>query len=156
MQYAHNIKISVFVKESESESAITAALKKLSGLPEKSFAATEKKERVGIGRTVAAGFNEESIIILELILTSQKHIKQFLNHLLSLLSPSDKELLRRQKTSRIDAALHFFIRLDKSHLLRDDVLLTGGGSCFHLTITLAAFPRKREAAERVADALFAS
>ncbi len=156
MQYAHNAKISVFVKEGESESEILAALKKLSGLQEESFTATEKKERTAVGRTSAAGFNDEKIIILELFLTSQKHVKQFLNHLLSLLSPSDKKLLRRQKASRIDNGLHFFIRLDKSHLLRDDVLVTDGGSCFHVSIALAAFPRKQEAAERVVDALFAS
>lgn len=156
MQYAHNAKISVFVKEGESEPAITTALKKLSGLPEESFTTTEKKERTVVGRMVAAGFNEEKIIILELILTSQKHLKKFLNHFLSILSPSDKELLRRQKASRIDTALHFFIRLDKSHLLRDDVLVTDGGSCFHISIALAAFPRKREAAEKVVDALLSS
>ena len=155
MHYAHHVKISVFVKEEESESAITAALKKLSGLPEECFTAPNKKERVTLKRIVADGFNDEKIIILELMMAKQAHVKQFLHHLLSLLSSSDKELLRRQKATRIDDNFHFFIRLDKAHLLRDDVLLTDAGSCFHLTIALAAFPRKREAAEKVVEMLLA-
>ncbi len=155
MQDPTNAKRSIFVHEGESEQAIATALKKLSGLPEDCFAPTEKKELVTLTRTVAAGFNEKKIIILELVILKQKHLKYFFTHLSTILSSSDKELLRRQKSSRIDDGLFFYLRLDKAHLLRDDVLLTDGGSCFHLKIALAAFPRKKEAAEKVVDMLLA-
>lgn len=156
MQYAHNATLSVFVTQGESEEAITACLKKLSGLPEESFTTTEKKERVTITRTVASGFNNQAVIILELFLSQQKHVKLFLSHLLAVLSASDKQLLRAQKKSRIDSGLFFYLRFDKNHLLKDDILLTDGGSCFHVKLCLAAFPRKQEAAEKVVDALLTS
>jgi len=44
----------------------------------------------------------------------------------------------------------FFIRLDKAKLLEEDAFwITDCGNCFHIKITLASFPKTRDAALKV-------
>ena len=39
--------------------------------------------------------------------------------------------------------MHFFIRLDKEKLLKEDYEVTDSGECFHIKLHIAAFPSKR-------------
>lgn len=143
MKLAHKIEITVFSKPGEDEELIRRKL--LSLLP---FDAG--KEKIEIKETKASGFNQKDIKIFEIELSKDRHINEFLKNLSDKLSAGQKELLLRQISSRLDSQLRFFIRLDKDRLLKNnDVLITDSGNCFHITISIAAFPARVENAVKV-------
>ena len=76
--------------------------------------------------------------------------------LLKRLNTDQKELLSRQLESRLDEEQNFYIRLGKKELLRDDYYITETGDCFHIKMTVAAFPKKREASIKVLEEIFKS
>ena len=77
-------------------------------------------------------------------------MNKFLENLLNNLSKGQKEQILREDESRLDENLDFFIRLDKDSWINDKKLeLTDSGKCFHLKISIAAFPKKREVALKV-------
>jgi RNA binding exosome subunit len=52
-----------------------------------------------------------------------------------------------QIESRLDEELFFFMRIDKdSWNIEKKTILTDSGNCYHIRITVAAFPKKRESA----------
>lgn len=113
-----------------------------------------EKEKINLKQTNAEGFNDRKITILEAVLDKQRHITLFLKNLISRLGPEQKELLERQKESRVDENLYFFLRFDKSRLIEEGKLwLTDCGNCYHLKIGLAPFPRKKEIALQLVDEL---
>ena len=65
------------------------------------------------------------------------------------LSLEQKMILIEQLQSRLDNHLHFYIRLDKDRILCNEYLLTDYGNCFHIKISIAAYPHKREIAEEI-------
>jgi len=146
---AHLIELSVFSTPEDDEKKVYGGL--LSFLPFEL-----EKEKVAIKRTNAEGFNGRKIVILEITLSKQRHITIFLKNLFSRLTPDQKELLSRQKESRIDENLYFFIRFDKTRLIEENRLwVTDCGNCYHLKIALAPFPRKKELALDIMDEILA-
>ncbi|MBW2972538.1 hypothetical protein KY359_05875 [Candidatus Woesearchaeota archaeon] len=145
MKLAHNMTLSVFSYESDGEDTeqIAAALASLCPFD-------LEQEKLSVKRTSATGFQERKIIILELTLTKERHTTKFLEHLKSSLSQSNRSLLLRQAESRLDNELNFFIRLDKPKLLADNRFwLTDSGDCFHIKISVAAYPANRDAGLKV-------
>ena len=60
-----------------------------------------------------------------------------------------------QKESRLDDNLDFFLRFGKDEYIRNDkLMLTDSGNCFHIKISIDAFPKKREIALKIADKIF--
>lgn len=148
MKLAHSIRVSVFVKQGEDIELIRTKL--LSLIP---FDAG--KEKIGIKETKASGFNQKDIKIFEIVLSKDRHINEFLKDLSDKLSAGQKEILLRQISSRLDSQLRFFIRLDKDQLLKNnDVLITDSGNCFHITISIAAFPARVENAVKSIREIF--
>lgn len=138
MKYAHLIKIDVFSKEGEDENAIIKRL--LSLIP---FDIEEQK--IKLEKSKAEGFGDKSINIFEITLAKDSHINQFLKNLKEKLADEQKELILKQAESRLDQDFDFFLRFDKEKLINEDKLwLTDSGNCFHIKISIAAFPRKRE------------
>ena len=143
MKLAHQIKISVFVKEDEDETLIVDKLKEL--IPFEDL----DKEKIIINKTPTIGFEDKKIDILEVILKREKHVKTFLEYIMKKLSEEQKELLLKQVESRLDEENNFFFRLDKEKLLEGEYWVTDRGNCFHIKITIAAFPKTRENAKEV-------
>jgi RNA binding exosome subunit len=147
---AHFIGLSVFSTPEDDEKKVQGGL--MVFLP-----FDIEKDKIAIKRTSTEGFNGRKIVIMEATLSRQRHIAIFLKNLFSRLTPDQKELLSRQKESRVDENLYFFIRFDKSRLIEDKQLwITDCGSCYHLKIALAPFPRKRELALGIVDELLAT
>ena len=145
---AHNINLSVFCKEQEDPIKIADALIAL--VP---FNLT--KEKIHLKKTGASGATDKKIIIFEIIMEKQRHIKQFLPHLNSLFSEEQCNLILSQKESRMDKDLNFFIRIDKPGWIKDRTAkVTDDGNCFHIRMTIAAFPAKQENGLVVVDSLF--
>jgi RNA binding exosome subunit len=65
------------------------------------------------------------------------------------LTKEDKILLEKQIESRLDDALHFYIRLEKNSLLCDLYEVTDSGNCFHFKISIATYPHSRESAKEI-------
>ena len=137
MKLANSIKISVFAKGEENEQEIEDKLKQLIPLD-------LEKEKIAVTKQTATGFNETRIRIIEAMLTKDRHINAFLEKLSENMSEKQKELLIRQKESRLDDELNFFIRLDKEKLLNNEYWVTDSGNCYHIRINIAAFPKRRE------------
>ncbi|MEM4247122.1 MAG: RNA-binding domain-containing protein [Candidatus Woesearchaeota archaeon] len=149
MKYLNSVTISVFAKPSEEDVlAVRQGLVELVPL-------NLEKEKIAVNEETAEGFNEQQIKILTITLTKASHTNTFLKALLNRLTNEQKELLLRQRESRLDSDLHFFIRFDKSKWLSDRRLfITDSGWCYHVKMSLAAFPATREAALALVEKVF--
>ena len=140
MKFAHLAKLTVFSYEHENEKAILDSF--LGFFP---FGLDENKAK--LSRKNAIGFNDSKIIIFEVTLAKQSLISQFIKNLTSNLSEEQKKILSSQMDSRLDQNLDFFVRFDKDSWVNGKKLeLTDSGRCFHLKMSIAAFPKKRNIA----------
>jgi RNA-binding protein len=147
MKYFHSIKLTVFSKPEDDEEKIRKAL--LNIIP-----FDLEKEKVDCKAQIASGFTERKIKIFEIRLSKQRHTDAFFESLMSKLNDEQKKLLLRQKDTRLDDNLNFFIRLDKEKLMGNEYFITDFGNCFHIMISIAAFPAKKEAALKIIDDIF--
>ncbi len=113
--------------------------------------------KIELKRSTALGFNDKKIEIIEVTLTKENLINQFLKNVLKNLTDNQKNMILTQIESRLDRNLDFFLRFDKDLWINEEKLvLTDLGKCFHLKISIAAFPKKREVALTVINNLFSS
>lgn len=148
MKVLNNAKISVFVKENENEELAGEALKNFVPLD-------LEKEKIAINKKTATGFEDKKIAILEIFLQKERHTNAFLKRLSEILDDEQKEILLRQAESRLDENLNFFIRFDKKELAeKGEFSLTDSGNCFHIKMSIACFPKKREKALEIIQNIF--
>ena len=103
----------------------------------------------------AEGFDDRIIKIFTIILIKEAHTNDFLQFLLDNLSEERKKLIISQAESRLDTEYDFFIRIDKDEWVKKrKILLTDSGNCFHIKMSLAVFPKKKESALRLIEKLF--
>ena len=146
MKLANIIKVSVFIKPEEDENSLK--LKLLELLP-----FNLEEEKIVLKKTRATGFGQKEIIIYEVELDKDKHTNLFLKNLKEKLDEQQRIMLIRQE-DRLDERLNFFIRLDKESLLQEQYQVTDCGECFHIRISIAAFPRKKDVALEVVKKIF--
>lgn len=146
MRLANNIKASVFVKLGDDEAAVKKHLLNL-------FPFNLEEEKIVLQRRKAAGFNQKEIIILEVDLKKERHTNAFLNFFKEKLNEQQKEVLVKQE-NRLDDECNLFIRLDKNKLLNNEYWITDSGDCYHIRISIAAFPKKKEKARQVVEQIF--
>ena len=112
------------------------------------------KEKLKLIQRTAFGFNEREIKTLEVNLEKTRHITAFLKNLNNKLNQQQKEVLLKQINSRLDDNLNFFIRFDKNKLLNQEYFITDSGDCFHIKVSIAAFPAKTEKAKEIFQLIF--
>ena len=140
MKLAHSIKLSVFCNENEDENKIVEGLKSL-------ILFNLEEEKIKINQENATGFRENRIRIFEIVLEKERHTNNFLKNLLEKLGEEQRLLLLGQAETRLDDELDFFIRFDKQKLIEENkIWITDEGNCYHLRISIAAFPAKKEVA----------
>ena len=144
MRLAHFIEIRVFSKEEDDEDGIKEVLRSL-------FAIDQADDKLQIKSKISFGFDDKKIKILSIHAVKQKYIDAVLSNLVANLSGEQKELLLKQKESRLDRQLHFYLRLEKDRLLQGEYWITDTGNCFHIRIALAAYPHKRGVASLMLD-----
>jgi RNA-binding protein len=137
VKFVHSVKITVFAKQGEDSEKIKAALLNL-------VPPGDEKDKCVLKNSTAEGF-ESNIKILELFISKDRIVSGFIKHLKVLLSDEQKETILGED-NRVDDECFFYIRLDKKSLLDGRCELTGSGDCFHIKMSMAAFPKKREAA----------
>lgn len=161
MKLANSIKVTVFIKTTDkSVESVSQDLQK----PEEDenslkhkflelFPFNLEEEKVLMKKSKATGFNQKEIIIYEVDLDKDKHTNLFLKNLKEKLDNQQRIMLIRQE-DRLDERLNFFLRLDKQSLLQGEYQVTDCGECFHIRISIAAFPRKREVALDIVKKIF--
>jgi RNA binding exosome subunit len=142
MKLAHTISISVFVRADDDEEKLKEALLSLVPLD-------LEKEKLTLSRTVAQGF-ENRIVILELALEKERHTNKVIDALIRRLSSDQKKLILIQE-NRLDEDCCFYLRFNKKALLDNKLELTDSGDCFHVKMTIAAFPKRKESARKVVE-----
>ena len=147
---AHQIKITVFAKQDDDENKIKGHLLKLVPFD-------IEKEKIELVETSSAGFNEKPIKIFEILIKKERHIKEFIENLLNKLDSGTKELILRQAETRMDNDFNFYLRFDKDKWINEgELYLTDRGSCFHIKISLAAFPKNKEKSMEIIQKVFKS
>ena len=150
MKYFNKIIISVFVKIDEADDLELIKQKFINLVP---FNLVE--EKLIIREETIKGFNEKRISILTVELLKESHTNKFFESLLSKITRDDKYAILRQKDSRLDQELYFYLRFDKKKWIQKNELeLTDSGDCFHIKLALASFPRKREVALELIEKIF--
>jgi len=145
MKTIHHIWLTVYCKAEDNEEIILTNLRKF-------FPFKLEDEKLSIERHSAMSFEERKIIIFQVHLQKQNHIRRFITYLNEILNEEQKHLLLKQKESRLDNENHFFIRFDKDKLLSDNkYFITDKGNCYHLKMSIASYPTTRENALRVVE-----
>lgn len=140
MREINIIEIGVFCKEEEKEEEVVEGLKLLLPLD---FG----KEKIKLERKTATGFNEKKIIVFNVKINKNKHIKIFINNLNNKLNQEQRDTIKRQADSRLDHNLDFFMRFDKNKIIKEKTLwIIDGGECYHIRMNIATFPKRREKA----------
>lgn len=147
MKHLHRITITVFAKPEENEDRILEGLITLMPFD-------LAKENITLQREIATGFNDREISIYTLVLERQRHIRAFLSQLTSHLTAGQQRLLISQADSRLDEECNFYLRIDKPEWLNGNLYLTDSGNCYHIKLTLAAYPKNKQAALAIVNTLF--
>jgi RNA binding exosome subunit len=140
MKLIHNIKISVLFDEKNKE-VIKNTLLKI--LPKETIEDLNNK-KLKISEELIKG--ENNLMMYKLNITKNKQCNLFFENLINNL---DKEYLEDKITKRIDENCKLFIRLDKDNLASDKYNLTYCGNCFHIKMTIASYPKKKEIAQEM-------
>ena len=150
MKIAHQIKIKVFSYEKNSDDERLIHNKFLQFFP-----FSLKDEKIELKTTPAKGFSEKKITVFDVTLAKEKHINKFLKNLAGNLDEEQKKLILSQSESRLDNNLDFFLRFDKGEYLKNNKLrLTDSGNCFHIEMSIAAFPKTKEVGLEVVKSIF--
>ncbi|MAF34486.1 hypothetical protein CMO91_01445 [Candidatus Woesearchaeota archaeon] len=144
MKKAHSVVVSVFVKD-EPVLPVKKALSSLFPFPITKLLEQKK----------VTGLEKNEITVLAVKLTKDSHTNAFLRHLTENLSEEDRAMVLRQKQSRLDEELAFYLRLGKSQLLKGKYKIVEGGDCFHIRILLACYPKSRVAGIKLVDEILA-
>ncbi len=148
MRWVHKVILTTFAKPEEDIEATRKGIVAL--VP---FNLEEAKIQLGVQN--AEGFSDRTIKIYTVTLTKESHTNDFLRFFLDKLSEEQKRLLASQAESRLDANNDFFIRIDKDQWLKEkEIWLTDSGYCFHIKLSLAAFPKNRVNALKLIEKLF--
>jgi RNA binding exosome subunit len=148
IKYFHNINVNVFEKDIKKINDITNIFHNL--LP-----IDFKKEKVNISNEKLEGFEHKTIYSLTLTTKTNKHNQLLIETIFSNLSKKDLKIIQSQKETRLNDEGYFYIRLDKSKLLKNNkYLLTESGNCFHIKIKLAAYPANKENFYKILEEIF--
>lgn len=148
MRWIHRATITAFGKSEENIEAIKEGIIAL--VP---FNLEEAKVKLEIQTT--EGFEDRKIKIFTIILTKESHTNDFLQFLLDKLTEAQKEMLVKQAETRLDTEFDFFIRFEKDAWINDrELMITDTGNCFHVKLSLATFPKKKENALQLVRKLF--
>lgn len=144
----HNVKITVFIKEEQDFDAIQDSFLEL-------FPFGLQEAKVKLNKTQAQIVEDRKMIILDVLLTRNRQINDFMNNILSKMSSDVKKTIVEQIDTRIDEESNFYFRIDKDEFMNNNkIVLTDGGNCFHFKCHVATYPQNVENAKKVVVEFF--
>ena len=148
MKQIHHIWLTIYVKPEDNESDVLMNLNKFIPL-------NLEEEKLIISKEIVSSVQERKITIFQIHLEKTKHINEFMKKLNSILTEQQKKLILKQIESRLDTQNNFFLRFDKKKLIdNNEFNLTDLGNCYHIKMSMAAFPGTRENALKIIPQLF--
>jgi len=150
MKYIHNITIRAFSKD-DTQKSIENGFDYL--IP---FDLLKEKIKIKTEYFGADSDNPgaEPITVYSIFFDRQAFIGGFMRYFRSLLSPSQKKNIIERAEKFMDEDCAIYIRIDKDELRKEKLELVDHGNCFHITMNIAAFPKKKEKALEVVRMLF--
>lgn len=150
MKYIHNITIRAFSKNDTPES-IERGFDYI--IP---FDLMKEKIKIKTEYFGADSDNPgaEPITVYSVTFDRQTFIGEFMRYFRSLLSPKQKRDIIEKAEKYMDEECAVYIRIDKDELRKEKLELVDHGNCFHITMNIAAFPKKKEKALDVVRMLF--
>ena len=147
MKVFHHVVLSVFAKPEDDAEKVKACLLKLVPFELES-------EKLELHDQHAHGFNQRTIHVFSITLEKDRHINEFWEAFEAKLSKQQGLQLLQEVETRLDADLMFYVRIDKALWEQGIIQLTDSGHCYHLKLSVAAFPHKREIALGVLTKVF--
>jgi hypothetical protein len=151
MRFIHNAKITVFLKGEELQDS-----EKYHEIFLKLIPIDFEKEKLQIDIGEVEGLEGNDITIMSIQISKENHTNIFIKHIKTLLGKDQCETILKQKESRLDEELFFYVRLDKKSSINNEWKLTDSGDCVHIKMSVAAFPKKKEAALEIIKKMFSS
>ena len=151
MKYIHTVTIRVFSKNETPES-IEKGFDYL--LP---FDLMKEKIKINSQYFHADSENPdaEPMTVYSVFMDRQAFIGEFIKYFRSLLTPEQKKNIIARAEKFMDEDCAIYIRMDKNELIRERIEFVEHGDCFHITMNIAAFPKKKEKALEIVKMLFA-
>ncbi|MFT4311145.1 MAG: RNA-binding domain-containing protein [Candidatus Woesearchaeota archaeon] len=138
----HNVKIRSFEKiQSKEEFALVC---------EKIIGLNLKQEKIEVIEDINKGFENKNIYVYTCTITKKRQVKSFIKNLNEAII--DKSFINQE--NRLDDYLRFFLRLDKKALKKEIFELVEHGDCYHITMQVAAYPKKKDVAREVIKEVF--
>jgi len=107
--------------------------------------------------TVHQGDGSSQSALLTSFLRKESEINRLLRFIASGISEEEKKTIITEAEQRVDDRLDFFLRFDREPWLTErKLVLTTKGDCFHLTFSMAAYPKSRERAIALVKQVFSS
>ena len=137
MQLISRVLLRVFVKPEDDAETVRNALVRLSCWPE----AMVVEDKVSVDDCFVGDCGRK-VRVLRVALEKGR-IKPFIAALNEALGDERKRLVE-QKETRLDEDGTFYLRLAKEAWLEGKARLTDSGDCFHVSIGVLSYPKKRE------------
>jgi RNA binding exosome subunit len=150
MKYIHNITIRAFSKN-DTQKSIEKGFDYI--IP---FDLLKEKIKIKTEYFGADSDNPdaEPITVYSVFFDRQAFIGDFMRYFRNLLSPGQKKNIIEKAEKFMDEECAIYVRIDKDALRSEKLELVEHGNCFHITMNIAAFPKKKEKAMEVVKMLF--
>ena len=147
MKRAHYLSARVLSKPGDIE-ANSTALKAL-------LSCKDPKTEIPI--TENKGEEPSQPTLLTSFLKKESEINHLFKFLVSNMSPEDKKTILSETEKYVDDHPDFFLRFERDAWAADKkLILTTKGDCFHLTFSIAAYPKKKQVAVALVKQAFSS
>lgn len=111
-----------------------------------------EKEKIVVSRDAFIDSTEAKRYVCMMQIKTARVVRTFVKQLFVALSVEQKKVIKSQLETRIDEECQFFLRFEKNSFVKDGkIVLTDGGHCFHITLTVASFPHKKSVAVSVVE-----
>ncbi|MGM5484580.1 MAG: RNA-binding domain-containing protein [Nanobdellota archaeon] len=96
----------------------------------------------------------EDLNVHEIFFNKTRLTNKFIKNLKSKLDKKQRDYLSENAEEIVHHENRMFLRFDKASLMNREFRITDEGECFHLRLSIAAYPRKKEKAVKLIREIF--
>lgn len=152
MEFFHNVYFRAFIRNKDNIASFKNSLISLTAIPEEEFA----KEKVIIDSVYVSDGVDDPFTLVTLNLQKKRHVNLFKESFLKTIPKKEVEIILDTLDSRVDDTCRLFLRFDLKEFLNGNLKLIDGEDCLHMTLSIAAYPKKREVSLEVVENYFKS
>ncbi len=129
--------VNVYAHATEDENKVLKALR------------TVLPEDVEIQKSNLKGHHGNPITSLSAVIDRKSMLRKFWDKILAGLQTGELDKLLERMLREVDDSCRTYLRFDKQHAYRGELVLTTKGDSIHVRLKILAFPAKREIAQRL-------